>query len=182
MQQIPLQAVPTQSFSVILDGNQWDWRIELVNDAIAVSILRNGTLIINGLNIVGGMRIIPSEYEEAGNFVLVTMNQQIPDYTKFGTGQQLIYLSAEELSAIRVPPPPVLTTIYFDPNAALPLRIFPQGYVQVFSYQVENPNSYAAENATDEYVTETGADQYATETNPVYITEDGTGFYFTEGS
>ena len=182
MQQIPIQALPNQSFSVILDGNQWDWTIELVNDAIAVTLALNGNTVISGLNIVGGMRIIPSEYEEAGNFVLVTLNQQVPDYTQFGTGQNLIYLSAVELDAIRVPPPPILTDAYFDPNAALPLRIFPQGYVQVFNYGVEQPLNYTAENGTDNYVDESGGNQYVSEINPVYITEDGLGFYFTEGN
>jgi len=180
MQQIPLQALPNQSFTVQLDGNQWDWTIELVNDAIAVSLTLNGSVVISGLNIVGGMRIIPSEYEEAGNFVLVTMNQQVPDYTQFGTGQQLIYLSATELAAIRVPPPPIITAAYFDPNAALPLRIFPQGYIAASNYQTETSANYTDESGSNNYVDETATNQYITETNPLYVTEDGLSYYFTE--
>lgn len=180
MQQIPIQALPNQSFSVILDNNQWDWTIELVNDAIAVTLFLNGNAVISGLNIVGGMRIIPSEYEEAGNFVLVTMSQQVPDYTQFGTSQQLVYLSAAELAAIRVPPPPILTPAYFDPNAALPLRIFPQGYTLASNYETETPANYVTESG-DQYVDESGSNDYVTETNPLYITEDGMGFYFAEG-
>ena len=182
MQNIPIQALPNQSFSVSLDSNQWDWTIELVNDAIAVTLSLNGAVVISGLNIVGGSRIIPSEYEEAGNFVLVTNNKQVPDYTQFGTGQQLIYLSALELDAIRVPPPPIVTAAYFDPNAPLPLRLFPQGYTQAFNYQTESPLSYVSEDSSHNYVDESGSNQYVTETNPLYITEDGLGFYFTEGS
>lgn len=180
MQQIPIQALPNQSFSVQLDGNQWDWTIELVNDAIAVTLSLNGNIVISGLSIVGGMRIIPSEYEESGNFVLVTMNQQVPDYTQFGTGQQLIYLSAVELMAIRVPAPPILTPAYFDLNAALPLRIFPQGYVLATGYETESPANYIDESG-NQYIDESGADNYVSETNPIYVAEDGVSQYFADG-
>lgn len=182
MQQIPIQALPNQSFSVQLDGNQWDWTIELVGEAIAVSLSLNSVVVLTGLNIASGSRIIPAEYEEAGNFVLVTMSQQVPDYTQFGTSQQLIYLNATELDAIRVPPPPIVTAAYFDPNAALPLRLFPQDYVLASYYQTENPANYVSENSANNYVAENGTDQYVTETNPLYIPEDGVGYYFTEAS
>lgn len=181
MQLLPIQALPNQSFSVQLDNNQWAWTIEVANDGIAVTLSLNGNVVISGLNIAGGARIIPSEYEEAGNFVLVTIDQEVPDYTQFGTGQQLVYLSAAELALIRVPPPPVLTPAYFDPNAALPLRIFPQGYTQASNYEAEVPNNYVDEASANNYVDEACTTNYVTETNPLYITEDGLGFYFTEG-
>ncbi len=205
MQIIPLQALPSQEFSVPLDNNRWDFTIQYVNGSIAVTLLLNSVPLITGMHIVGGMRIIPSEYEEAGNFVLVTGNYQVPDYTQFGSSQQLIYFSAAELSLIRVPAPALLTPAFFDPNAALPLRIFPHGYIQAWNYCVENPDNYTteandvyvSENGTNTYVDEAAANTYTaefgtnlytdeasdplvTETNPVYVAENGTDYYFTE--
>lgn len=129
MQQIPIQALPNQAFSIPLDDNQWDFTIRTANGTIAVTLVRNGTMIIENMRAVAGMKIIPSIYEEAGNFAFITQNFQVPDYTQFGTTQQLIYISADELTALRVPPPGIITPADFDPNADLPLRIFPQGYV-----------------------------------------------------
>lgn len=129
LQQIPIQALPNQAFSIPLDGNQWDFTIRTANGTIAVTLVRNGTMIIENMRAVAGMKIIPSIYEEAGNFSFITQNFQVPDYTQFGTTQQLIYISADELTGLRVPPPGIITPADFDPNAALPLRIFPQGYV-----------------------------------------------------
>ena len=204
MQIIPLQALPSQQFSVPLDNNQWDFTIQYVNGSIAVTLLLNSVPVITGMHIVGGMRIIPAEYEESGNFVLTTINYQVPDYTQFGTSQQLIYLSAAELALIRVPAPALLTPAYFDPNAALPLRIFPQGYIQAFNYCVENPDNYTTEanntyitESGDNYVDEAGTDNYTaefgsdfytdeaadplvTESNEVYVAENGIDYYFTE--
>lgn len=128
MQSIPIQALPNQSFSIPLDGNQWDFVIRSTNGTISVTLTLNGSIVIENMRAVGGMRIIPSIYEEAGNFVIVTANFEIPDYTKFGVTQQLIYVSATELAALRSPPPAILTPANFDSNAALPLRLFPQGY------------------------------------------------------
>ncbi len=182
MQIIPLQPLPSQEFSVPLDNNQWDFTIKYVNGSIAVTLLLNGNIVIEGMHIVGGMRIIPSVYEESGNFVLVTGNYQIPDYTQFGASQQLIYISAAELTAVRVPPPPIVTAAYFDPNAALPLRLFPQGYsIAVNFYETEGPDSYITESG-DTYITEMGSDIYVTETDPLYVTEDGLSFYTTEST
>lgn len=128
MQNIPIQAIPNQKFSVPLDGNQWDVAIRAVNGSIAVTLTLNGAVVIENMHIVSGMRIIPSRYEESGNFTLITVNFEVPDYTKFGTTQQLLYASAIELTAQRIPTPGVLTVADFDQNAALPLRLFPQGY------------------------------------------------------
>lgn len=129
MQIVPIQPLPNQTFSVALDNNQWGFAIRATNGTISFTLTLNGELIIQNTRVVGGMRIIPSKYEEAGNFVLVTQNFQIPDYTQFGTSQQLLYASPAELDIIRARPPLPLTPADFDPNAALPLRLFPQGYV-----------------------------------------------------
>lgn len=126
---IPIQAIPSQSFSTALENNQWDIDLKTTNGTVSISLTLNGVPLIENIRVVGGAAIIPAKYQEVGNFVLVTQSYQIPDYTQFGISQQLIYIDAEEVASIRLLPPEPLTKSDFDPNAALPLRLFPQGYV-----------------------------------------------------
>ncbi len=128
MMVIPLQAVANQSFSVPLDGNQWDITIKSVAGAVGVTLYKNGVIVVKNARAVGGMRIIQSRYQEDGNFAFLTKDFEIPDYTQFGASQSLVFISAAELALLRVTPPAPLTPEDFDPNGALPLRLFPQGY------------------------------------------------------
>lgn len=143
MQIIPLQAVPSQTFSFIdPSSNQWDIAVRFVGQAIttgevttnvgqiAFSFTFNGNILIQGITAVAGARIIPYTYLENGNFALITQSQQIPDYTQFGITQTLVYLSESDIQVFRQPLSSLvqITASDFDPNGALPLRFSPQGY------------------------------------------------------
>lgn len=131
MQIIPIQAVPSQSFSFIdPSSNQWDINIRLVAQQIAFSFTFNGALLIQGITAVAGARIIPYDYLENGNFVLITQSQQIPDYTQFGITQQLVFLEESDIIGFRQSLSSLsrITAADFDPNGALPLRFAPVGY------------------------------------------------------
>lgn len=127
-QQVPIQAIPNQQFTIILDGNTWDFVIKATDGVMSVTLTRNGAMIMQNMRVVANMRIIPSAYEEAGNFVFVTQNFELPDYTKFNVSQVLLYASAAELATLRAPHAPPITEADFNPIAALPLRFAPQGY------------------------------------------------------
>lgn len=131
MQTLAINAIPSQTLSFIdPDENQWDIGIRAVASSIAFSFTLNGTLLIQNVCAVAGYRIIPYDYLESGNFVLVTQAQQVPDYTQFGVTQQLLFLAAADIAAFRVPLSSLVqvTAASFDPNGALPLRFAPQGY------------------------------------------------------
>lgn len=129
MRVIPLQAIPNQNTTFVLDDNQWDLTLKTTNGVTSVTLVRNSEVIVSNMRAVAGMRIIPSEYEEAGNFAFSTIAGQLPEYTLFGVSQYLIYYDAEELADIRTETPPPITADWFDPDGALPLRFSPQGYV-----------------------------------------------------
>lgn len=131
MQLITIQALPNQKFSIPLDSNEWGISIKDANGAICFSLTLNGSIVIENIRAVAGMRIIPAQYEEAGNFALITQDQEIPDYTQFGITQSLVYISQDELNAIRSDNPIPITASDFDPLGALPLRFAPQGYTLV---------------------------------------------------
>lgn len=132
MQQIPLQQQPNQSFTVLLDGNQWDFTLKTIGNSTVASLTLNGTDILDSAHAAAGAFIIPAQYLEqgAGNFFFTTQSQQLPYYTQFGQTQFLIYISAAELAALRgAGTPSRITAADFNPIAALPLRFAPVGYV-----------------------------------------------------
>lgn len=129
MQLVPIQPIPNQEFSVPLDNNQWDIALKSANGIIAVTLTLNGTEIISGMRAVAGSPIITCQYQESGNFNLITQNGEIPDYTQFGTTQYLVYSSADELASLRAEPSfPLTAENYFNSLGGLPLRFSPQGY------------------------------------------------------
>ena len=129
MQQIPIQQLPNQSFSIILDNNTWNFLIKTAGGATVVSLNLNNVDILDSAQAASGSFIIPSLYQESGNFFFVTQNQELPVYTEFNVSQQLIYISAAELAALRGSTPTRITAANFNPLGALPLRFQPQGYM-----------------------------------------------------
>lgn len=130
MQQIPLQQVPNYDFTITLDSNIYVLKFTTLDNITCMSITRNGVDVIDNVRCVPFQPVLPSQYEEDGNFAFITANGDLPYYTSFNVTQQLIYLSAAELAAIRAPKPPPITAASFNPIAALPLRFAPQGYVE----------------------------------------------------
>lgn len=108
MIQIPITNIPNQSFSISLDGNQFDIRIHACRDngqygtgIVAFDIVINNTVTVTGMRGVPSCPLIPYEYLENGNFVVETMNDEYPDWRQFGITQYLIYASQSELQALR---------------------------------------------------------------------------------
>ena len=128
MQIIPLQQIPNQSFSIVLDNNQWAFMLKETNDTVSASIVLNNVTVLDNIRAVANALIIPSRYEESGNFLFITQNFALPNYTQFGVTQLLIYISAAELEAFRTPDALPITAADFSAIAALPLRFMPQGY------------------------------------------------------
>lgn len=128
-QQIPLKAIPNQSLSITPDSNTWDIVVKSTEEGtVNVSLTLNTVDILDSALAVPGSFIIPCEYQESGNFIFLTQNFQVPNYTLFGVSQFLFYLSAAELSVIRAPIVPPIVATDFNSIAALPLRFAPQGY------------------------------------------------------
>jgi hypothetical protein len=113
MLNIPLANVPNQSFSCNVGGNFYDisiyaiiGNIDPANIIMAFNVTRNNITLLTGQRAVSGWPVIPYLYLESGNFIMVTMNDDYPDYNQFGTTQFLIFASQEELELIREYPIP----------------------------------------------------------------------------
>lgn len=100
MIEIPLSAIPNQSLSIRLGDAQYDLRLFLCNNVMAIDIIRDNEVIIQGARLAPGFPILPYEYLSAGegNFVVVTENDEYPDYLQFGITQFLIYATTAELA------------------------------------------------------------------------------------
>lgn len=103
-QSISISATPNQLFSCALDNLFYTVALNTTasGDTLA-TITRAGVIIIQGVRVVAGRFIIPHPYLEGagGNFFIQTANDDLPDYTLFGTTQLLVYLTNAEMAAGR---------------------------------------------------------------------------------
>jgi len=100
-QNIELQPIPNQSFSVLLDGNRYQIRVNDLGESVAFTISRDEVDIVTGFRAVAGTLILPYEHLESGNFIFLTENNEIPEYEKFGVSQTFHYLTAAEMESLR---------------------------------------------------------------------------------
>lgn len=103
MLEIELATIPNQSIAVQLDGFLYTLVFKTCNGIMCVDILRNNETLLTGARIVAGTPLLPYRYleEDAGNFLLLTDNDDLPFWEQFGITQTLLYASAAELEAIR---------------------------------------------------------------------------------
>lgn len=96
MNDINLAAVPNQSLSVRLDGHEYAISVLTIPGGAAVSIARDGIDLVTGARITPGLPLLPYRYQQAGNFVLTTEGEALPDYTQFGVTQFLVYVGPND--------------------------------------------------------------------------------------
>lgn len=107
MQIIDIAQVPGQSFSVTLEGVRWDIRIKQAATSMIADLSADGITLVGGHRIVAGTPIIPYQYLAGdGNFLIMTENDDLPNWELFGVNQILIYATFDEISAA---PPEVLS-------------------------------------------------------------------------
>lgn len=101
MIQIPLQNNANQTATIILDNGFFAINLRAVNNGaqnlVLISISLNNTPLIVNQVLTSGTLILDYLYLFNGNFMLLTNDDENPDYTKFGDSQVLIYISNEEL-------------------------------------------------------------------------------------
>lgn len=96
---VQLEAVPNQSFDVVLENVRYSFRFVACFDCMAVDIARDGVDIVRGARVVNGSLLIPSQYQyyNGGNFAIISSSEDIPYYDQFGITQFLIYYTADEM-------------------------------------------------------------------------------------
>ncbi len=100
-QMVPIEPVPNQSFSAQLDGRRFAFVLRDANGGMVVDLAIDGAQVLLASRLVAGTPLIPYRHLEAGNLVLTTDGDALPDYTQFGITQTLVFLSAAELALAR---------------------------------------------------------------------------------
>ena len=101
MQVVPILTQPNQTFSVNVDSNRYTLLIKEAGGCMVVSITRNDVVLIDSVRAVAGYPLIPYLYIEDGNFIFTTENDALPYWDQFNISQNLYYVSAIEMAAIR---------------------------------------------------------------------------------
>lgn len=101
MRTIPLTAIPNQSFSVRLDDSRMVMRIKEANGVMVADLERDSVPVLSATRVLAGEPIIPYRYLEEGNFMVLTLNEELPDWRQFGVTQTLVYLGVAEVVALR---------------------------------------------------------------------------------
>ena len=100
MRNIPLTQDPNQDLTVRLDNTRYGLRLKSTNGVMVVDVSIDGVTVLTGSRVLAGEPLIPYEYIATGNFILLTVNDELPDYTQFGVTQSLVYMSPEEIAAL----------------------------------------------------------------------------------
>lgn len=98
---VALQPVANQSLSIQLDDSRYDLTIKEANGVMCATVARDGVTLIQGVRIVAKTPLVPYAYLQEGNFVLLTEGDELPYFDQFGNTQNLVYLSADEIDALR---------------------------------------------------------------------------------
>lgn len=93
---ITLSAIPNQTVAIRLEDRQYSITVQETRGVMSATITRDDVLIVSGMRMVAGSPIIPYQYLENGNFVVITENDELPDYTLFGNTQSMVYVSTAE--------------------------------------------------------------------------------------
>ena len=97
MREIPLAPIPDQSFQIRLTQTLYNMRIFLANNVMCCDLSINAIPILSSQRIVSGSLIIPYKYLENGNFIITTLNDELPNYQQFGATQFLIFYTPDDL-------------------------------------------------------------------------------------
>lgn len=101
MIQLPIVAIPNQSFTAVLENESYDITLTACNGAMCCSVARNNVPVISNVRILPFQPIIPYQYLENGNLFITTLNDDVVDFTAFGVTQNLFYASVAEMEALR---------------------------------------------------------------------------------
>lgn len=97
---IKLMQYPNQTFPVTLDSSRYEITIKDVDQCLTIDITKDDAVIIQGCRILPNSLIIPYTYLTDGNFILVTQDEELPDWNQFEITQELFYLTGDEITDI----------------------------------------------------------------------------------
>ena len=99
---VPLSSVPSQSFQMVLDGQDCNIEILTRGERLYMNLAVNGIEIQNGAICINKVAIIQKPTNVfSGNFIFIdTLGESDPKWNALDSRYYLVYLSADELKEI----------------------------------------------------------------------------------
>lgn len=102
MENIPILAIPNQSFTTTINDVRYDFVLRSNDVFMTYDLSADEVVLLQGFRLVIGQLMIPYKYLEIdGNFFLYTPEDEDPNYLNFGGTQNLYYLTADETEVFR---------------------------------------------------------------------------------
>lgn len=100
---IPLQVLPKQSFTVVLADLLYTVDVIETGGCMSMNVTRADEVVVTGQRCVAKQLVLPYAALEdgLGNFMFLTMNDELPHYELFASTQALVFASNAELEAVR---------------------------------------------------------------------------------
>jgi hypothetical protein len=103
MRLITIDALPSQSFTITLGGNNYEIKIYSIDGHMSYDLSIDSVKIVSGFKMVNDVPLLAYVHQEVnGNILLQIPEDEIPDYTRFGLSQFLYYLTEDETIAYRL--------------------------------------------------------------------------------
>lgn len=100
MIQLSLQATANQNFTATLDGSTYDITLKTCDNATTATITRNGETLASNTLCVAATPLLPYKFQQDGNFIFLTANDDLPYYQEFGVTQFLFFATQAEIEAV----------------------------------------------------------------------------------
>ena len=98
---VAISALPNQSLTIQIDSRLYVISIREANGVMSVSITRDGEVVVSNMRATAGTPLLPYQYQEKGNFIIITEGGALPYYEQFGITQFMLYVTPAELAAYR---------------------------------------------------------------------------------
>ena len=98
---IPIRAIPSQSFSTVIDNRNFVIALNQKSNGLFCDINVDGVDVSLAAIARNGVPLIKLDYSGQGNLLFVDMHgQSDPDYTGFDTRYFLVYMTGAELAQL----------------------------------------------------------------------------------
>ena len=100
---VPLQSVPSQLVSIILNGQNTGLAIYQKDQGLFIDVTSNGTLLVSAVICRNAVPVVCRNYLGFdGNLLFIdTQGESGPEYSGLGSRYNLVYLTGDEYAVIR---------------------------------------------------------------------------------
>lgn len=100
MQEITLENIPQQTFTISLGGYRWGLSFRTLKNFTVATVEKDGEKVMDSVVCVPNIPLLPYSYMGIGDFVFVCDNGEYPHYENFGKSVKLYWLDPADVRKI----------------------------------------------------------------------------------